>query len=253
MKKNILLVEDNTIIALTVKYELENYGYEVFTAHSGEYAVETIKNNADIDLILMDINLGYGMDGTEAAQSILEIRDIPIVFHSSHTDLEIIENTEKISSYGYVVKNTGITVLDTSIKMAFKLFKSKIKEKEKKIALRKSETLFRTAIESVPFDLFALDNNQIYTIQNSKSKNKWGNIIGKKPEDVAENEQTLALWKNNNDRVLSGETIRGVVTSSINGIEKKFFNIISPIIEDRYVTGILGLNISIEENDFTNI
>ena len=65
--------------------------------------------------------MGQGIDGTQAAQEILKTDDIPIVFLSSHTEPEMVEKTEKITSYGYVVKNTGITVLTASIKMAFKL------------------------------------------------------------------------------------------------------------------------------------
>ena len=36
----------------------------------------------------------------------------------------LVEKTEKKTSYGYVVKDSGITVLDASIKMALKLFKA---------------------------------------------------------------------------------------------------------------------------------
>ena len=70
------------------------------------------------------------MDGTQAAREILKEKDIPVVFLSSHTEPEIVEKTEKITSYGYVVKNTGIVVLDASIKMALKLFDEK-KERDR--------------------------------------------------------------------------------------------------------------------------
>ena len=84
-QKTILLVEDESLIALTEKEDLEDYGYRVLTANSGEKAVEVFRKNPSIDLILMDINLGTGIDGTEAAITILEERDIPIVFLSSET------------------------------------------------------------------------------------------------------------------------------------------------------------------------
>ena len=90
-----------------------------------------VEKTPAIDLILMDINLGNGMDGTDAAAIILKDHDLPVVFLSSHMEPEVVAKTEKITSYGYVVKNSSITVLDASIKMAFKLFEAKIKEKEK--------------------------------------------------------------------------------------------------------------------------
>jgi len=124
-KKTILLVEDEALLALTEEKQLENYGYTVRTVTTGEAAVEAVETSSDIDLILMDINLGTGIDGTQAAEIILQDRDIPIVFLSSHTDPEVVKKTEKITSYGYVVKNSNIAVLDASIKMAFKLFESR--------------------------------------------------------------------------------------------------------------------------------
>ncbi len=124
-KRTILLVEDEFILEMSEKAALENYGYAVHTATTGESAVEAVNATPEIDLILMDIDLGSGIDGTEAAGIILKDHNIPIVFLSSHTDTEVVEKTEKITSYGYVVKTTGTTVLGSSIKMAFKLFESR--------------------------------------------------------------------------------------------------------------------------------
>ncbi len=124
-KKTILLVEDENIIAMVEKKQLENLGYVIHRVSTGEEAVKTIiENSLPIDLILMDIDLGSGIDGTEAAVQILKQKDIPILFLSSHTEPEIVEKTEKITSYGYVVKSSSVTVLGASIKMAFKLFET---------------------------------------------------------------------------------------------------------------------------------
>lgn len=131
-KKTILLVEDETITSMLTSQTLQKFGYNVITANCGKDAVETLLSNKDINLILMDIDLGEGIDGTEAASIILKDKNIPIVFLSSHTEPEVVEKTEKITNYGYVVKNTGVTVLDASIKMAFKLFESNLNLNETK-------------------------------------------------------------------------------------------------------------------------
>ena len=71
--KNLLLVEDEAITAKVQKKELENYGYSVQNVSNGEDAVEkALDATANIDLILMDIELGAGIDGTEAARKILK-------------------------------------------------------------------------------------------------------------------------------------------------------------------------------------
>ncbi len=124
-KRTLLLVEDEAILAMTEKMSLEQYGYSVITVNTGEKAIEIMKTSPGISLILMDIDLGKGIDGTEAASIIQRDHDIPIIFVSSHCEREIVEKAEKITSYGYVVKSSSITVLDASIKMAFKLFEAK--------------------------------------------------------------------------------------------------------------------------------
>ena len=141
-KKNLLLVEDEAVIAMMEKRQLQKYGYNVITVLTGEKAIQSIDEGQLVDLILMDINLGTGMDGTETASMILRTRDIPVIFLSSHTEPEVVERTENISSYGYVVKSSSITVLDASIKMAFKLF-------EANTTIRQSDEKQRVMISNI--------------------------------------------------------------------------------------------------------
>ena len=140
--KTILLVEDEVLIAMGEKYHLERFGYEVLTASSGEDAVRLANENHSIDLVLMDINLGAGIDGTEAAREILRTRDVPIVFLSSHAEAEFAERTDAISSYGYVMKGSGIAVLQASIRMAFRLF-------EARGQLQQSESRYRRLFDNM--------------------------------------------------------------------------------------------------------
>jgi PAS domain S-box-containing protein len=157
VNKTILIVEDQVLIAMSEKIALEKYGYNVITANTGETAIEMVKGGLTIDLILMDIDLGQGIDGTETAGIILKSYDIPIVFLSSHTETSIVEKTEKITSYGYVVKNSGITILDASIKMAFKLFEAYEKTKSVNNKLEATldalpDLLFEVGIDGVYYD-----------------------------------------------------------------------------------------------------
>ncbi len=138
-RKTVLLVEDEAPIALAGKMTLQKHSYTVITASSGEKAIEITRTAPAIDLILMDINLGKrGMDGTEAAEIILREHDIPILFLSSYIQQEIVEKTEKITSYGYVVKDSGETVLLASMKMAFKLHEAHRRLKEHESSLKES-------------------------------------------------------------------------------------------------------------------
>ncbi|HNX60387.1 MAG TPA: PAS domain-containing protein, partial [Spirochaetota bacterium] len=89
-------------------------------AYSGEEAVKMV-DDTHVDIILMDIDLGTGIDGTTAAERILLRHKIPVLFLSSHVEKEIVDKTERITNLGYVLKNSGNTVLLASIKMAFRL------------------------------------------------------------------------------------------------------------------------------------
>jgi PAS domain-containing protein len=82
----------------------------------------------------MDINLNEKIDGTEIAKIILKDHDIPLLFHSSHTERDIVSKTENITSYGYVVKN-GMTVLDASIKSAFRLYEANKNNAKQKLEI----------------------------------------------------------------------------------------------------------------------
>lgn len=144
VRKTLLLVEDEAILAMSEKMQLEQFGYAVNIVNTGEKAIAAIKAMPEIDLVLMDINLGDGIDGTQAAEIILKEHDLPIVFVSSHTEREVVEKTEKITSYGYVVKNSSITVLDASIKMAFKLH---LANKDVKNHLEKANRLLEEKAE----------------------------------------------------------------------------------------------------------
>ncbi len=148
--KTILLVEDEAIIAMMETNDLKKEGYTVLQAFNGPEAIEKARANiGKIDLILMDIDLGQGMDGTEAALEILKEQDVPILFLSSHTEKEVVDKTEKITSYGYVVKNTGVTVFAASIRMAFKLHEAYKSIREKNMEIEAANEEFQTVNEEL--------------------------------------------------------------------------------------------------------
>jgi PAS domain S-box-containing protein len=177
--KKILLVEDEALVAMFQKQQLEKKGYTVNHVSNGEDAIKSASETS-YDLILMDIDLGTGIDGTEAAAEILREKDIPVVFLSSHTEPEVVEKTEKITSYGYVVKNSGVVILEASIKMAFKLFDAKIREKEKELALQENEIKQKTMLANISDVIVIIDKDGINRYK-SPNITKW---FGWQPEEL---------------------------------------------------------------------
>ncbi len=208
-QKNILLVEDEGIIALREKTQLEKYGYTVISESTGEKAVERINENKTIDLILMDIDLGSGIDGTEAAELILKDHDIPVLFLSSHNEPEVVNKTERITSYGYVVKNSGITVLDASIKMAFKLFEANRKIKKVSEALLERNNLLENTMENFPGCVFWKDTDMVYLGCNTSEAKESGaaspeEVIGKSDYELGWTDNEAGFYRKTDRLVLEG-------------------------------------------------
>ena len=213
MAKRILIVEDEAIIALDEARTLTRLGYEVGIVGSGEEAIAKVESGSSFDLICMDIDLGGGIDGTEAAQRILLCQDIPIVFLSSHTEPEIVEKTDSLTSYGYVVKNTGETVLATSLKMAFRLHDAHRREKAHEEALREERNLLRTVIDNLPDAIYVKDARRRKILANPAELSNMGaaseaEIHGKIDEEVYP-PALAAKYRRNDELVLrTGRPLR---------------------------------------------
>jgi PAS domain S-box-containing protein len=120
-------------------------------------------------------------------------------------------------------------------------------QKRAEIALRESEARLRTAVESLPFDFFIIGNDGRYVMQNTTCKKRWGDLIGKRPEELGVSESNLALWESNNERAFRGETVQGEVRLKVGAEEGFYYNIVAPIVDRDEVRGILGVNIDITE------
>lgn len=102
-KKRILVVEDETIIALDEQQILWELGYEpIDFARSGEEAIGRAGRFRP-DLVLMDIVLDGQMDGTEAALIIRDRYEIPVMFVTA-CGIKQNQDVSPPEGFGYVVK-----------------------------------------------------------------------------------------------------------------------------------------------------
>ena len=114
--------------------------------------------------------------------------------------------------------------------------------------LQESEAMFQAIVESLPFDIFAIDQNNRYFFQNSICKKNWGNLLGKCPKDVSVDDATQSLWLENNRRAFLGQTVAGeVIHDNLKGDKCYYYNTISPIRDKEKIFGILGVLIDITE------
>jgi len=119
--------------------------------------------------------------------------------------------------------------------------------KQTEASLRESQNVLRSAIENLPFDFFALDENGRYFLQNSVCIERWGNLIGMRPQDIQLDKAIFNTWIDNNRRALSGEIVRDEVEYTQDGQKRNFYNIISPIKDGLRIIGILGIDLDITD------
>ncbi len=115
---NILIVEDEPIVARDIQLSLQRLGYQVpATATSGEEAI----GKAGLihpDLILMDIVLKGTMDGIETALHIQQKQDVPVVYLTAYADSHTLERAKVSSPAGYMLKPYQTNELRTTIELA---------------------------------------------------------------------------------------------------------------------------------------
>ena len=144
--ENILVVEDEWVVANQICKNLRDFGYTVCsTAFTGDEAIEKAEAERP-DLILMDIVLNGKMDGIEAADRITSQFDIPVIYLTSYTDQEYIERAKQTKPFGYLVKPYHLKELYANIEMA--LHKHRL-DKEIKEYLGRLAKCYRGTNESV--------------------------------------------------------------------------------------------------------
>ncbi|HJV21911.1 MAG TPA: response regulator [Holophagaceae bacterium] len=141
MNGKILIVEDETIVALDLKMRVQALGFTVLgVAHTGEDALR-LNGELGPDLVLMDINLGKGMDGIEAAIRIGAATHTPVVFITAYADPETLERARAATPYGYLVKPFEELAFRSTIEMA-------LTRHQMERDLRAREERFRALLEN---------------------------------------------------------------------------------------------------------
>jgi len=116
-KIKILIVEDESILALGLKKKLENLGYNVTDiAASGPETIEKVSQNKP-DIIMMDIVLKGNMDGIETAAKLNKTESIPVIYLTAYADDEILKRAAVTEPYGYILKPYNENELKANIEM----------------------------------------------------------------------------------------------------------------------------------------
>lgn len=112
----ILVADDESSIRRTIKDILEFEKYEVELASNGREAYEIFEVN-DFDAVLLDIKMPE-MDGIEALEKMMKIKDVPVIMISGHGTIETAVEAIKKGAFDFIVKPPDLNRLLITLRNA---------------------------------------------------------------------------------------------------------------------------------------
>lgn len=118
MSLRILIVEDHRLVSqgLEMMLSMVDDFETVAVVHTGDEAVETARKD-EIDVVLMDVNLGRGLNGIEATRQIkAEVPDTKVLMLTMFTDPATVTEAVKAGADGYVSKGAEGDAVERAIR-----------------------------------------------------------------------------------------------------------------------------------------
>ena len=114
--KKILIVEDERLLAISLKMDLEDAGYEEITMVTNcDDACQVVEQESP-ELILMDISIQGDKTGIDTAERISGFSNVPVIYLTGETDVETRQKAEKTPNCrGYLNKPVNMLVLEPLI------------------------------------------------------------------------------------------------------------------------------------------
>ena len=129
VKKRIIIVEDEALIAAEMKMFLHDLGYQVVGhAMNGDRALDLFAIEK-CDIILLDINIKGSLSGIDLARIVREKYNVPFIYITSFSDKMTLEEVKDTDPYGYVIKPFNENDLRVNIELALNKFDMEVQEK----------------------------------------------------------------------------------------------------------------------------
>jgi signal transduction histidine kinase len=163
----ILIVEDEQIVALDIRTHLERLGYKVGgTFSAAEDLLSTLRSRreeADLpDLVLMDIHLDGQMDGVSAAGLVRTQFQIPVILLTAYADDETLDRAKVTEPYAYIIKPFDEQELRTAVVLA--LYRNRME-----LAVQSREALLSRILGSIDDGVLVSDRAGRIRYANSQA------------------------------------------------------------------------------------
>jgi DNA-binding LytR/AlgR family response regulator len=121
-KVSILIVEDESLIALDLSAGLQRDGYHIAGIADHDTGALTIFQQEEVDIVLMDIHLRGKKDGVDTARELLRIRPVPIVYLTALTDDRTVDRVKTTHPAAFLTKPYNMAGVRIAIEVALANF-----------------------------------------------------------------------------------------------------------------------------------
>lgn len=118
----VMIVEDESIVALDLSSGLEHDGYTVVgIADSYEEALQLFTDN-QVDILLMDIHIQGDKDGVETAAALMKIKQVPLIYLTAFTDAATVARVKHTNPAAFLTKPYSLENVRIAIDLAIHHF-----------------------------------------------------------------------------------------------------------------------------------
>ena len=168
----ILVVDDEPDIRRIIRILLESRGYRVLEAPNGRLAVETIRKEPDVDLILLDIMMPE-LSGIEASREIRSISSAPILFLTART-----QEQDKLEAYqsggdDYLAKpfsHGELMMKVESLLRRYRVYKSKSSGRTLRPGIVLDEENRRVLVNGQPLELTETEFSILHCLAENRGR-----------------------------------------------------------------------------------
>lgn len=135
--KRILLVDDDRPILRSLAEGMRGAGYIVSEAESGTTALELVEHT-QFDVAILDVRMP-GMSGLDLAKALRQRSDLPFLFMSAHSEMDVVKDAAEYGALGYLLKPVAVSqvipAIETVLARAQELKKLRETEAHLNVAL----------------------------------------------------------------------------------------------------------------------